>query len=169
MFFFILILVIFFHRNCVGWISWWLREQRILENNQRVVVYSCILFCFSQFLVPRFLLNCLPECVPCYLYLFKFSYSYCQQLLDCCIMFTPLLFCYFHLFKTFSQQCQPMVLHRSLSDSKSPQVSRTLLSIPDDLKYAAFWMVSSRPLTSKSSILVSIVWWLYQKYELQLV
>ena len=38
-----------------------------------------------------------------------------------------------------------MVFHRSLSDSKSPQVSRTLLC------NAIVWMVSTRPPTSKSS------------------
>ena len=41
-----------------------------------------------------------------------------------------------------------MVFNWSLSDSKSPQVSNTLLSI---LVKAAVWMVSTRPLISKSS------------------
>ena len=44
-----------------------------------------------------------------------------------------------------------MVFHRSLSDSKSPQVSRTLLSILAVLNNAVVWMVSTRPPTSKSS------------------
>ena len=44
-----------------------------------------------------------------------------------------------------------MVFHWSLSDSKSPQVSRTLLSILAVLNNAVVWMVSSRPATSKSS------------------
>ena len=43
-----------------------------------------------------------------------------------------------------------MVFHCSLSDSKSPQVSRTLLSILAVLKNAVVWMVSTRPPTSKS-------------------
>ena len=43
-----------------------------------------------------------------------------------------------------------MVSHWSLSD-KSPQVSRTLLSILADLNYAVVWMVSTRPVISKSS------------------
>ena len=43
-----------------------------------------------------------------------------------------------------------MVFHWSLSDSKSPQVSRTLLSVLAILNNV-FWMVSTRPLTSKSS------------------
>ena len=42
-----------------------------------------------------------------------------------------------------------MVFHRSLSDSKSPQVSRTLLSILAVLNNAVVWMVSTRPPTSK--------------------
>ena len=44
-----------------------------------------------------------------------------------------------------------MVTQWSLSESKSPQVPRTLLSILAYLNNAVFWMVSTRPLTSKSS------------------
>ena len=44
-----------------------------------------------------------------------------------------------------------MVFHWRLSDSKSPQVSRTLLSILPVFTNAVVWMVSSRPPTSKSS------------------
>ena len=44
-----------------------------------------------------------------------------------------------------------MVFHRSLSDSKSPQDSRPLLSILAVLNNVAVWMVSSRSPTSKSS------------------
>ena len=44
-----------------------------------------------------------------------------------------------------------MVFHGSLSDSKSPQVSRTLLSILAVLNNVVVWMLSIRPLTSKSS------------------
>ena len=43
-----------------------------------------------------------------------------------------------------------MVFHWSPSDSKSPQVSRTLLSILSILNNAVVWMVSTRPPTSKS-------------------
>ena len=39
----------------------------------------------------------------------------------------------------------------SLSDSKSPQVFRTLRSILADLNNDVLWMVSTRPLISKSS------------------
>ena len=44
-----------------------------------------------------------------------------------------------------------MVFHRSLSDSKSPQVSRTRLRILAVLSNAVIWIVSTRPPTSKSS------------------
>ena len=44
-----------------------------------------------------------------------------------------------------------MVFHWRLSDSKSPQVSGTLLSILTVFNNAVVWMVSTRPATSKSS------------------
>ena len=44
-----------------------------------------------------------------------------------------------------------MVFHWSLSDSKSPQVSRTRLRILAILSNAVIWLVSTCPLTSKSS------------------
>ena len=44
-----------------------------------------------------------------------------------------------------------MVFRWSLSDSKSPQDSRTLLSILAVLNNAVVWMVSTRPPTSKTS------------------
>ena len=44
-----------------------------------------------------------------------------------------------------------MVFPWSLSDSRSPQVSRTLLSILAVLNNVIVWMVSTRPPTSKSS------------------
>ena len=44
-----------------------------------------------------------------------------------------------------------MVFHWSLSDSKSPQVYGTLLSILAFLNNAVVWMVSTCPPTSKSS------------------
>ena len=44
-----------------------------------------------------------------------------------------------------------MVFHWSLSDIKSPQVSRTRLSILAVLCYAVVWIVSTRPPISKSS------------------
>ena len=44
-----------------------------------------------------------------------------------------------------------MVSHWSLSDIKSPQVSRALRSILANLNYAVVWMVSTHPVISKSS------------------
>ena len=44
-----------------------------------------------------------------------------------------------------------MVFHWRLSDSKCPQVSRTLLRILAVFNNAVVWMVSTRPPTSKSS------------------
>ena len=46
-----------------------------------------------------------------------------------------------------------MVFHWRLSDSKSPQISWTLLSILTVLNSAVAWMVSTHPPTSKSSSL----------------
>ena len=43
-----------------------------------------------------------------------------------------------------------MVSHWSLSHSKSPQISRSLLSISPDLSNALIWMVPTYPLISKS-------------------
>ena len=44
-----------------------------------------------------------------------------------------------------------MVSHWSLSDYKSPQVSRTLFSILADFNNAVLWVVSTRPVVSWSS------------------
>ena len=46
-----------------------------------------------------------------------------------------------------------MVFHWSLSDSKSSQISRTLLGILTDLNNAVVWMISTRPFNSRSSSL----------------
>ena len=59
-----------------------------------------------------------------------------------------------------------MVIHWSLSDSKSPQVSRTLLNILVLLNNAVVWMVSTSPLISKSSN-QPILWGLYRAHQLQ--
>ena len=48
----------------------------------------------------------------------------------------------------------------------------TLLSILADLNNTVIWMVSTRPLISKSScppVPLSILWWLYRAHQLQLV
>ena len=56
---------------------------------------------------------------------------------------------YYLLLESFSHKL--MVFYWSLSDSKSPPVSRTLLSIMAVLNNVVVWMVSTRPLISKSS------------------
>ena len=53
--------------------------------------------------------------------------------------------------ESFSDQRKLMVFHRSLSDNKSPQVSRALFSILVDLNNTVVWMVCTRPLISESS------------------
>ena len=53
----------------------------------------------------------------------------------------------------FSHQLMLIVSHWCLSDIRSPQISRTLLNILDDLNNAAVWIVSTFPLISKSSSL----------------
>ena len=50
---------------------------------------------------------------------------------------------------SFSHQRKLMVFHWRLSDSKSPQLSRTLLSIMAVFNNAVVWMVSTRLPTSK--------------------
>ena len=59
----------------------------------------------------------------------------------------------FYSFRSFSHQRYLVVFFWSLSDSKSHQVSRTLLSILADLSNAVVWVVYICPLISKSSSL----------------
>ena len=66
-----------------------------------------------------------------------------------CVMPTKLLF----ITQSFSHQRKLMVFHWSLSVSKSPQVSRTSLSILAVFNNAVVWIVSTRSPTSKSSSL----------------
>ena len=49
------------------------------------------------------------------------------------------------------------------------QVSRILLSNLADLNNAVVWMVSTRPLIFKSSVLLPNLWWQYQEQQFQLV
>ena len=78
-----------------------------------------------------------------YLLLFTLSFNFTQWSIRIAIhYFTPW---------EFSHQLMLMVFHWGLSDNKSPQVSRTLLSIMAVLNNAVVWTVTSRPLISKSS------------------
>ena len=72
---------------------------------------------------------------PCFVFLLAF------------LTVTPVLLLLLHIFEFLTA----MVSHRSLSDSRYPQVSRTLLSILADLNNALVWIVSIRPHISKSS------------------
>ena len=54
------------------------------------------------------------------------------------------------LFESFSYKRYMVAPHKSLRDSKFPQVSRTLLSILPDLNTTILWMVSTRSLISSS-------------------
>ena len=58
---------------------------------------------------------------------------------------------YLLLIRVFLHQRKLMVFHWSLSESKSPQVSKTLLSILAVFNNAIVWMTSTRSPTSKSS------------------
>ena len=62
-----------------------------------------------------------------------------------------------------------MVFHWSLSGSKFPQVSRTLLSILTDLNNAVDWMVPICSLISKLSVLLLIAEGLFREHQLLLV
>ena len=52
----------------------------------------------------------------------------------------------------------------SLSDSKSPQVSRSILSILADLNNAVVWIISTRPLPNLP-VPVLVLSWLYRTYQ----
>ena len=68
-----------------------------------------------------------------------------------------LLLSLFLLLESFSHQHSLMVFHWGLSDNKSPQLSRTLLSILANLKNAVVWTVSTRTVISNfSSPLVTL-------------
>ena len=58
-------------------------------------------------------------------------------------------YCYFTLFWLFHTSVSRW-LSTGLSDSKSPQLFRTLLSILADLNNGVVWMIFTRPLISKS-------------------
>ena len=60
-----------------------------------------------------------------------------------------------------------MVSYWSLSEGKSPQVFRNLLSILDDLNNAIVWMVSTRALIPPAPL--TILWWLFRANWLKLM
>ena len=77
-----------------------------------------------------------------FFFFFFFFFFLLLLLLLLLLLFTPL-----ELFISVL----PEVFHWSLSDSKSPQVSRTRLRILAVLSHAVIWIVSTSPPNSKSS------------------
>ena len=76
---------------------------------------------------------------------------------------------YLHLYESLITLALADGFSLEFVSNKSSQVSKTLLSILADLNNAVVWMVSTRPVISKFSILVIILWWLYHENLLQLV
>ena len=68
---------------------------------------------------------------------------------------------FFLLICEFIAQALPDGFHRSLSNSKFPQVSRTLLSILADLNTAVIWMIPTCAHISKFSSPSTSPWRLY--------
>ena len=63
----------------------------------------------------------------------------------------------------------PLIFLLSLSDSKSPQASRTLFSILTDLNNVVFWMTPLVLLFPSLPVSVPVLWWPYRVHQLQLV
>ena len=75
----------------------------------------------------------------------------CGMFIIIIIIIIIIFFFFSFLLESFSRQFLLMVFHWSLSDSNSPQVSGTFLSILAVLDIVAIWMVSTLPPTSKFS------------------
>ena len=58
-----------------------------------------------------------------------------------------------------------MFSYWSLSDNKSPNVSKSLFSILTDLNSAVVWIVSALFFISISSSPCTNLWWLYQEQQ----
>ena len=69
----------------------------------------------------------------------KYPYSCFSS--HCFIIIIIIIIIIINFLMSFSHHLWLVVFHKRLSDSKSPQVFRTLLSILDDLNRVAFWMV----------------------------
>ena len=67
------------------------------------------------------------------------------------VVFWPMMIIIIPSLELFTSALADVFFYRSLGDSKSPQVSRTLLSILAVLNNAVVWMVSTRPPTSNPS------------------
>ena len=86
-----------------------------------------------------------------YLHLFWYDW-FLQRCLLLLLLLVVVVVVIFYSFESFSYQCLLMVSHWSQRDSRSPQISRTLLSILADLNKTVVRMISTRPLISTSSI-----------------
>ena len=84
-------------------------------------------------------------------------------------MTLPLLFVLLLFLASFSRQRKLMVFHWKLSDSKSPRVFRTFLSILVDLGNVVAWIVSARPRFPTFSVPLSSLWRSFWVHQLLLV
>ena len=74
------------------------------------------------------------------------------------------------LLTSFSHQCLVVIFYWNQSDGKSPEVTRTPLSILADLNSSVDWMVSILPLIfNSSSFFFPSLWWPFLEHQLQLV
>ena len=73
------------------------------------------------------------------------------------------------LFASFSHQHELVIFHGNLSDSKSPWVSRSLLSILANLTNSVVRIVSILPLISNFTSLFTSLWGSFQAHLLLLV
>ena len=99
----------------------------------------------------HFLLNFTPKFISCTHLKIMNTLFFLLLLLLLLIIIIFFFFFFFFFWESFSHQRLPMVFHWSMSDSKSPQVSRTFLSILADLNRAIVWMIYTCPLIYKSS------------------
>ena len=137
-----------------------------LNDGKVVFSLSIILFKFSRFTFCSCVSDCsgLLGCALCGCVVFPFSKVGRSFRLGCFSLLIPDVsgtvnyYYYYHhyyyyylLIRVFHFSVSWWFLHWSLSGSKSPQVSRTLLSILAVLSNVVVWTVSTRPPTSNSS------------------
>ena len=65
---------------------------------------------------------------------------------------------FFSLLVSFTNHCQLVVVHRNLSDNKTPQIYRCFLNILTSLNNAFIWMVTNLPPISNSSLPFPSLW-----------
>ena len=77
-------------------------------------------------------------------------------------MASVIYYYYYYYYTSFSYQHLLIVFHGRLSECKSQHFSWTFLSILADLNNAVVWIISARPLISKSSSLFISLWGLFR-------